>query len=235
MDSNMNPYGAPQSVAASEASVRSYLLSVFGLMAAGLVVTGLVSYLTLASGLYQFFFAKPQVYLVIFAPLGVALWLSARFQSMSLNAVRACYWAYVSLLGVSLSSLFVIYTGQSLMSVFFITAGMFGAMSAYGAVTRADLSSWGSFLLMGLVGVVIAGFVNVFLQSNMLGFLGSVVGVIVFTGLTAYDVNKLKALAATYGTEGEEAKRAAVMGALSLYLDFVNLFLSLLRLMGNRR
>jgi len=236
LSNNLNPFpGQQQAVAVSEADVRSYLLSVFNLMAGGLVLTGLVAYAGVMSGIYQRLLGTPLIYLVIFAPLGLVFYLSARIQQMSTAAAQVCYWTYAGLVGLSLGFVFLVYTGQSIMNVFFITAGMFGAMSLYGYTTRADLSAWGSFLIMGLFGVIIASVVNVFVHSSALNWVVSVIGVIVFTGLTAYDVNKLKAFAAANGPYGEMAEKGAIMGALSLYLDFINLFLMLLRLMGNRR
>lgn len=236
MSNNLNPYpGQQQAAAVSEADVRRYLLSVFNLMAGGLVLTGLVAYAGVMSGIYQKLLGTPLIYVVIFAPLGLVIYLSSRIQQMSVATAQICYWVYASLVGLSMGFVFLVYTGESIMNVFFITAGTFGAMSIFGYTTRADLSGMGSFLMMGLIGIIIASVVNLFMHSDAMGWIISVIGVIVFTGLTAYDVNKLKAFAVANGPYGEMADKGAIMGALSLYLDFINLFMMLLRLMGNRR
>ena len=231
----MNPFPGQPVAAASEASVRQYLISVFNLMAMGLVLSGGIAYAAVSSGLYLKLLGTPLIFVVMLSPLALVFFLGARVQHMSVAAAQATYWAFVSLMGLSLGWVFLRYTGESMERVFFITAGTFGAMSLYGYTTRADLSSWGSFLFMGLVGLIIASVANIFFQSSAASWVISVIGVLVFTGYTAYDVNKLKAFASAYGTEGDVAQKGAIMGALNLYLDFVNLFLFLLRLLGDRR
>lgn len=168
------------------------------------------------------------------APLGLVFSLSGSIHTLSVSAAQSLFWFYAALMGVSLSSVFLVYTGTSIARVFFITAGTFSAMSLYGYTTRNDLSSLGSFLLMGLIGVIIAGFVNLFLQSEPLAKSLSFLGVLIFVGLTAWDVQRLK----SFYFENEEmhlTEKKVLMGALMLYMDFLNLFISLLHLLGNRR
>ena len=160
--------------------------------------------------------------------------LSFRIQKMSVAAAQATFWVYAALVGVSLASIFLVYSQQSITQVFFITAATFGAMSLYGYTTKRDLTGMGSFLFMGLIGIIIASVVNIFLASSALGFAISVIGVLIFTGLTAYDTQKIKEMYSV-NDDGTVAGRKAIMGALSLYLDFINLFLMLLRLFGQSR
>jgi FtsH-binding integral membrane protein len=218
----------------SEAALRDYMRGIYNYMTGGLLVTGAVAYLAYVSGFYQAIAGTPLVWLVLLAPLGIVFFLGARINSMSLAAAQATYWIYSALVGLSLASIFLRYTGQSLSQVFLITAGTFGGMSLYGYTTKTDLTRFGSFLLMGLFGVIIAGLVNLFLHSSALQFAVSVMGVIVFVGLTAYDTQKIKAMFSTEDSLELRGKKA-VMGALELYLDFLNLFLMLLRLFGGRR
>jgi FtsH-binding integral membrane protein len=217
-----------------DAGLRSYMLRVYNYMAGGLALTGIVAYLGAASGLYQQIAHSPLIWVIIFAPLGLVLLLQFRLQKMSLGAAQITFWSYAGLMGLSLSSIFLIYTGASIAQVFFITAATFLAMSLYGYTTRADLTRFGSFLFMGLIGIIIAGVVNMFLGSPGLQFAISVIGVIVFVGLTAWDTQQIKEM--YWSGDGEVvAGKKALMGALRLYLDFLNLFLMLMQLMGNRR
>lgn len=217
-----------------DVGLRDYMLRVYNYMAGGLAITGIVAYFAAASGLYQQIFGTALYWVVIFAPLALVLLLSFRIQSMSLGAVQATYWAYAALVGLSLSGLFVVYTGTSIARVFFITAGTFLAMSIYGYTTKRDLAKFGSFLFMGLIGVVIASLVNLFLHSAGLQFAISIIGVIVFTGLTAWDTQSIKEMY-WEGDGTAVAGKKAIMGALRLYLDFINLFMMLMQLMGTRR
>ena len=174
--------------------------------------------------------------IAIFAPLAFVLVLSMGVNRLSTSAAQALFWAFCAAMGASLTNIFVIYTGELIVRVFFITAATFAAMSIYGYTTKADLSRWGSFLMMGLFGIIIAGLVNIFLASSAMQFAISIIGVVVFTGLTAYDTQRIKATYIQYayaeGTEG--AAKRSVYDALSLYLNFINLFMLLLQLLGNR-
>ena len=168
------------------------------------------------------------------APLGVVLYMSFGIAKMSVSKAQPVFWIFAALMGISLSSIFVIYTETSITRVFFITAGTFGAMSIYGYTTKRDLTKFGSFLMMGLIGIIIASIVNIFMKSGMMYFVISVLGVLIFVGLTAYDTQKIKNM--YLASDGSEMSgKKAVMGALTLYLDFINLFIMLLRLFGQRR
>jgi uncharacterized protein len=215
--------------------LRSYMISIYNLMSLGLGVTGLVAYLVATTpALMQLFILSPLRWVVMFAPLAIVFLLSFRVQTLSPSAVRAAFWAFATVMGLSMASIFLVFTGQSVARVFFITASVFGGMSLYGYTTRQDLSAFGSFLFMGLIGIVIASIVNVFMASSALQFAISVIGILVFTGLTAYDTQRLKELYYSSQSSGDVTK-LAVMGALTLYLDFINLFISLLYLFGDRR
>jgi FtsH-binding integral membrane protein len=173
-------------------------------------------------------------WLLFFAQLGVVFYLSFRINHLKAATAQLVFWGYAALMGLSLSSVFLVYTGASLSRVFFVTSSVFGVMSLYGYVTKRDLSGLGSFLFMGLVGIIIASLVNMFLQSSMMDFIVSVLGVLIFTGLTAYDTQRIKEV--YYENDSAEVQsKKAVMGALALYLDFINLFLFLLRFLGDRR
>jgi hypothetical protein len=215
-------------------------------MAIGLALTGVFAYGTFSvafqevggqlayTAIGQALFGSPLMWVIILAPLAMVFFLSFRIGKMSVGAAQTTFWVFAALLGVSLSTIFVVYTATSITQVFFITAATFGAMSLYGYTTKRDLTGLGSFLFMGLIGVIIAMLVNLFLQSSALGFAISVIGVLVFVGLTAYDTQKIKEQYYA-GDDGTVAGRKAIMGALRLYLDFINLFLMLLRLFGQNR
>ena len=222
---------APASI---ESGVRAYLRQVYTYMAGGLALTGAVSYYGAASGFYTSIAGTPLFWIVLLAPLALVLFLSFRIDRISLATAQISFWAYAGLVGLSLSGIFLIYTGESITRVFFITAGTFGAMSLFGYTTRRDLSRVGSFMFMGLIGIILAGLVNVFLKSTALQLSISVIGVIVFVGLTAYDTQRIKALYIE-GEDGVVAGKKAILGALALYLDFLNLFLMLMQLVGDRR
>ena len=220
--------------AAFDAGLRSYMLGIYNRMAGGLALTGIVAYAAAATGFYAQIAATPFIWFVMLAPFGMALLLGFRIQQMSHGAASAAFWTYAGLMGLSLSGIFLAYTGVSVARVFFITAGTFAAMSFYGYSTQRDLSRIGSFLVMGLIGVVLASVVNLFIGSTALTFAISVIGVLVFTGLTAWDTQRIKQMyAETAGTDAQG--RSAILGALMLYMDFVNLFISFLQLTGNRR
>jgi hypothetical protein len=218
-----------------DAGLRSYMLRVYNYMSAGLAITGLVAYFAQATGLYQSLVQTPALFwIVIFAPLGLVLLLSFKINSMSLGAAQATFWGYAALVGLSLSGLFLVYTGASIAEVFFITAATFLAMSLWGYTTKADLSRFGSFLFMGLIGIIIASLANFFFHSPAIQFAVSIIGVIVFTGLTAWDTQQIKEMYVESDGTAVAGKKA-IMGALRLYLDFINLFIMLMQLMGNRR
>jgi FtsH-binding integral membrane protein len=211
----------------------SYLSGIFGWMFAGLTVSGIIGYLIANAGSsVQSLFLNPATFLiVIILQFGLVIFLSARITKLSANAARAAFMAYAVTIGVTLSAIFLAYTSTSIMRVFFITGSMFLIMAIVGYLTKMDLSKFGGLLLMGLVGIIIATVVNIFLQSNGLQLAISYIGVAIFLGLTAYDIQKIKKLYTQFGSAGN----LAILGALSLYLDFLNLFLFLLRIFGAGR
>jgi uncharacterized protein len=214
--------------------MRAHMQRVYGYMAGGLVLTGLVAYAATASGLYQAIAATPLIWLVLLAPLGFVLALSFGIQRMATGTAMLLFWLYAAVMGLSLGGIFLVFTGESIARVFFIAAATFGAMSVYGYTTKSDLSRFGSFLMMGLIGIVIASLVNIFIGSSALQFAISIIGVIVFVGLTAYDTQRIREMYLESDT-GEIAGKKAILGALALYLDFINLFMILLQLFGHRR
>jgi uncharacterized protein len=233
--------------------LRAYMLRVYNYMVLGLAITGLA-----ALGIYMLsvttdpalavgkvrnimltqvgytLFVSPVKWVVILAPLALVFFLSFRIQNMRPATAQLTFWIYAGLVGVSLGSIFLIYTHTSIVRVFFITAASFGALSLWGYTTKRDLTGMGSFLIMGLFGIIIASLVNIFLVSSMMQWIISVVGVLIFAGLTAYDTQRLKNEYVYGAMEGDVMERSAIMGALSLYLDFLNLFTMLLHLMGSR-
>jgi FtsH-binding integral membrane protein len=241
--------------AAVDAGLRSYMLRIYNYMSIGLAITGLaalgvylaavadpssvdavrVGKLSLTQFGYQVY-VGPLKWVFMLAPLGMVFAISAGINRMRPATAQMMFWVFSALMGVSLSSIFLVYTHTSIVRVFFITAASFGALSLYGYTTKRDMSGMGSFLIMGLFGVVIASLVNIFLASSMLQFVVSVIGVLVFAGLTAYDTQRLKNdYIYGYASQGGDvAERAAITGALSLYLNFINLFTLLLQLLGQR-
>jgi len=217
-----------------DAGLREYMLRVYNYMASGLALTGIVAYVAAYSGFYESLRHTPLIYLVMLAPLGLVLLMSFGIQRMQSSTAQMVFWLFSGLMGLSLASVFLMFTGTSIARVFFITAGTFGAMSLYGYTTQRDLSQWGSLLFMGLVGVIIASLVNLWLQDSAIAFAISVIGVLVFVGLTAYDTQQMKEMYVEYD-DGQIAGKKAIMGALRLYLDFINLFLLFLQLFGVRR
>jgi uncharacterized protein len=249
-DWNRN-YAAPRfgtdRTVAIDAGLRAHMIRVYNYMAAGIALTGVVAWLTFQSAVTtnaagrlvlnsfgQTIFGTPLSWILMLAPLGLVFFISFRINTLSASAARTLFFIYAGSLGLSLSIIFLQYTGQSIGRVFVITAAMFGALSLWGYTTGRDLSAFGSFLIMGLFGIIIASLVNIFLGSNQLQWIISVVAVIVFSGLTAWDTQKIKEMYSPMD-DGTVGGRKAVMGALALYLDFINLFLSLLRLFGDRR
>jgi FtsH-binding integral membrane protein len=249
-------YGRPLTgaeAAVVDQGLRAYMLRIYNYMVLGLAITGFA-----ALGIYMLsvttdpalavakvrnimltnvgyaLFVSPLKWAVILAPLALVFFLSFRIQNMRPATAQITFWIYAALVGVSLASIFLIYTHSSITRVFFITAATFGALSLWGYTTQRDISGWGSFLFMGLIGIIIASLVNIFVASTMLQWIVSVIGVLVFAGLTAYDTQRLKNEYVHGAMEGEVLERSAIMGALSLYLDFLNLFTMLLSLMGSK-
>jgi FtsH-binding integral membrane protein len=219
---------------AIDAGLRRYMLSVYNYMAVGLGLTGLVAAIAVGTGFYQQIAATPLIWLVMLAPLAAVLFLTFRMDRMSFATAQTVFWVYAALMGLSLAGILLVYTGASVARVFFISAGTFAAMSLYGYSTGRDLARFGSFLFMGLIGIVLASVVNIFVASSTLHFVISVIGVLLFTGLTAYDTQRIKEIYVS-GRAGAEMAKLALMGALTLYLDFINLFVMLLQLTGERR
>ena len=234
------------SAAVRDEGLRAFMLRIYNYMGSALALTGIVAYITANTPalLRMFYSVSPDGYvtgmsamgwLIAFAPVGIVFYLSFRMHRMSFAAAQGWFWGFAVLMGLSLSSIFLAYTGASVARVFFITAITFGGMSLYGYTTKRDLTGVGSFLIMGFWGLFAAMIVNLFLQSTMLHFLISVVGVVVFIGLTAYDTQKLRKVYYQLGGHAEALAKASIMGALTLYIDFINLFIMLMRLLGERR
>ena len=218
-----------------DVGLRNYMLRVYNYMATGLGLTGLTAYfVAITPSLFNAIYGTPLYWVVALAPLGFVFYLSARLHKISFAKAQTVFWIFSGVMGLSMAYIFIAFTGTSIARVFFITAGTFAGMSLYGYTTKKDLTGWGSFLFMGLIGIIIAMIVNIFLQSSMLGFIISCVGVLVFVGLTAYDTQKIKEM--YYASDHPEISgKKAIMGALKLYLDFINLFIMLLHLFGQRR
>jgi FtsH-binding integral membrane protein len=225
-----------------DTGLRSYMLKVYNYMGIGLVVTGLVAYFSSAAAIDSTgnltafgaaIYTSPLAWVIMLSPLAFVLALSFGINKMSSGTAQLVFWAFAAVMGLSLSSIFLVYTGSSIARVFFISAATFGAMSLYGYTTKRDLTGIGNFLFMGLIGLVIASVVNIFLKSTGLEFAISAIGVLIFVGLTAWDTQKIKeSYSVSFGAD--VLAKGAIMGALSLYLDFINLFMMLLRLFGNR-
>jgi len=216
--------------------LRTFMLRVYNYMASGLVLTGITAWLAAETGFYLQIAHTPLIYVVMFAPFILVMLLGFRIQKMSFGAAQATFWAYSALMGLSLSGIFLVYTHTSIALTFFITAATFLSMSLYGYTTKSDLTKMGSFMMMGLFGVILASVINMFMHSTGLQFVISIIGVIVFTGLTAWDTQRIKEqYDYVAGSDGQMIGKTAIMGALTLYLDFVNLFMLLLQFFGNRR
>ena len=220
---------------AIDEGLRAYMLKVYNYMASGVALSGIVATLIASSPtLLQAIYGTGLQWVIMLAPLGFILVLSFGINKLSASATQALFWAFAAVMGASLSWIFLAYTGASIVRVFFITTATFGAMSIYGYTTKRDLTGMGTFMFMGLIGIIIASIVNMFLASSALDFAISVIGVLVFVGLTAYDTQKIRNMYFEADSH-EVATKKAVMGALTLYLDFINLMVMLLRLFGERR
>ncbi|MCH8861412.1 MAG: Bax inhibitor-1/YccA family protein [Proteobacteria bacterium] len=244
-DSRFETARAPAHARADiDAGLRSYMLRVYNYMASGVLLTGIIALLTstspmVASLLYNI---TPDGILVgyttlgmvaAFSPLAFVMIISFGINRLSVTTTQALFWTFAAVMGLSLSSIMFIYTGGSVAKIFFITAAMFTSLSLWGYTTKKDLTGWGSFLFMGLVGIIIASVVNMFVASSVMEFAISIIGVLIFAGLTAYDTQKIKEMYYE-GDSSDTTTKKAVMGALRLYLDFINMFLMMLRLFGNR-
>lgn len=214
-----------------------FIRRVYNWMGLGLAATALVALYTASNPqLLKMIFGNSLVFFgLILAELGLVIWLSAAINRLHYSTASLMFFVYSALNGLTMSVIFLAYTSTSITSTFFVTAGTFGAMSFYGYTTKRDLSSWGSFFFMGLIGIILASVVNIFLRNPMIYWVVTYAGILVFVGLTAYDTNKLKAMAQAGFADQETEGKSAVMGALALYLDFINLFLMLLRIFGSRR
>ena len=248
MDYNQKTYSKTIDRSEVDEGLRNYMLKVYNFMTTGLLLTGFVAYffgkasvvtngvgeIIGLTGLGNTLYNSPLQWVIILAPLGFVFYLSARMHKMSLSKAQIVFWIYSGIMGLSLASIFIVFTGASIARVFFISSATFAAMSLYGYTTKKDLTRLGGFLFMGLIGIIIASLVNLFIGSSALQFAISVIGVLVFVGLTAYDTQKIKNMYLV-SDSGELMGKKAVMGALTLYLDFINLFIMLLRLFGQRR
>ncbi len=234
--------------AATDVGLRAYMLKVYNYMTTALLLTGIVAYvfgkasiitneygqIVNLTAIGNMLFNSPLQWVVMLAPLGLVFYFSFRINKMSLSGAQLTFWIFATLMGLSLASIFIVYTGTSIARVFFICSATFAAMSLYGYTTKRDLTAMGGFLIMGLFGIIIASIVNIFMQSPAMYFAISIIGVLIFVGLTAYDTQKIKNMYYASDSETQSGKKA-IMGALTLYLDFINLFIMLLRLFGQRR
>jgi uncharacterized protein len=240
--------GAATGAGTIDTGLRAYMLKVYNYMTGALALTGVVAYVVANSPtLLNLFYRtamttngvvlQPTIlgWVVMLAPLALVFFLSFRVMQMSLTAAQTTFWVYAGLVGASLSSILIVYTGASVALTFFVTAATFGTMSLWGYTTKRDLTGFGHFLMMGLIGLLIAMLANFFFRSPAINFVVSVLGVLIFTGLTAWDTQSIKNSYYTVGNDGTMAGKMAVMGALRLYLDFLNIFLFLLRFLGDRR
>ena len=247
LDFNQRTYSKTADQAGIDEGLRAYMLKVYNYMTTGLVLTGFIAYFfgkasvaaftpngVILTSLGQALFNSGLSWIIMLAPLGFVFYLSARINKMSVSSAQITFWLFASIMGLSLASIFVQFTGTSIARVFFITAGTFAAMSLYGYTTKRDLTKLGGFLFMGLIGIILASIVNIFVQSGPMAFVISIIGVLVFVGLTAYDTQTIKNMYYAGDSDSVGSKKA-LMGALRLYLDFINLFILLLQLFGQRR
>ena len=247
LDFNQRTYSKTADQAGIDEGLRAYMLKVYNYMTTGLVLTGFIAYFFGKASVKAFtpngveftvlgqaLFNSGLSWIIMLAPLGFVFYLSARINKMSVSSAQITFWLFASIMGLSLASVFVQFTGTSIARVFFITAGTFAAMSLYGYTTKRDLTKLGGFLFMGLIGIIIASIVNIFVQSGPMAFIISIIGVLVFVGLTAYDTQTIKNMYYAGDSDSVGSKKA-LMGALRLYLDFINLFILLLQLFGQRR
>ena len=216
-----------------DAGLRIYMTKVYNYMAMGLLVTAAAAYFGATSGIYLAIASTPLIYVLAFAPLVMAIWLASRLHAMSSARAQTMFWVFAGLMGMSLSYVLLVFTGVSVVRTLLVTAGSFGALSLYGYTTKRDLAPMGAFLFMGLIGIILASIVNIFVGSSALHMTVSVLGVLIFAGLTAYDTQDIKRIYYA-GDTSEIAEKKAIYGALRLYLDFINLFIMLLQFMGNR-
>ena len=248
LDFNQRSFTKTTDQVVIDEGLRAYMLKVYNYMTTGLLLTGLVAYffgkasivtnelgqIIGITSIGAMLFGSPLKWVVMLAPLGFVFYLSAKINKMSISGAQITFWIFSAIMGLSLASIFIVYTQASIARVFFISSGTFAAMSLYGYTTKKDLTKLGGFLFMGLIGIIIASLVNLFFQSSALHFAISVIGVLVFVGLTAYDTQSIKNMYYAGDSESVGGKKA-LMGALRLYLDFINLFIMLLRLFGQRR
>ena len=248
LDFNQRSFTKTTDQVVIDEGLRAYMLKVYNYMTTGLLLTGLVAYffgkasivtnelgqIVGITSIGAMLFGSPLKWIVMLAPLGFVFYLSAKINKMSVSSAQITFWIFSAIMGLSLASIFIVYTQASIARVFFISSGTFAAMSLYGYTTKKDLTKLGGFLFMGLIGIIIASLVNLFFQSSALHFAISVIGVLVFVGLTAYDTQSIKNMYYAGDSESVGGKKA-LMGALRLYLDFINLFIMLLRLFGQRR
>ena len=219
-----------------DSALRDYMVKVYQYMSIALAISGLVAFMVASSpALMQAIFGTPLAFVVMLAPLGFVIFFGFKLNSISAEKAKSFLWIYSGLMGLSLSTIFAVYTGTSITRVFLITASTFGAMSIYGYTTKKDLTNLGSFLMMGLIGIMIASLINIFLKSSALDFAVSFLGVFIFIGLTAYDTQRIKQTYYHFAGNNEMVSKMAVMGALNLYMDFINLFIMLLRFFGERK
>ena len=248
LDFNQKSFTRTADQTVVDEGLRTYMLKVYNYMTTGLLLTGLVAYFFAKASIVSnevgqivgitslgaLLFNSPLKWIIMLAPLGFVFYLSARVHKISLSSAQITFWLFSIVMGLSLASIFIVYTQASIARVFFISSGTFAAMSIYGYTTKKDLTKLGGFLFMGLIGIIIASLVNLFLQSSAMYFAISVIGVLVFVGLTAYDTQRIKEMYYA-GDSVTIGSKKALMGALRLYLDFINLFIMLLRLFGQRR
>ncbi|MBS7669131.1 Bax inhibitor-1/YccA family protein [Croceicoccus gelatinilyticus] len=228
----LNP-SVPNTRAGLDAGLRKYMLSIYNYMASGVLLSGIVAIAMANTAIGVSIITSPLMFLVIFAPLAIVFAMSFGANRFSQGTLQILFWAFAVLMGMSLSTIFLVYTGESIAATFFATAGAFAGLSLFGYTTKKDLSGWGSFLIMGVIGLIIASVINIFIQSSALYWAISFLGVLIFAGLTAYDTQRLKAQ--YYHLAGTEfIGKAVILGALSLYLDFINMFQFLLAFMGQR-
>jgi uncharacterized protein len=237
-----------KTVTAVDEGLRAYMMRVYNYMAGGIALTGVVAYLTYFASVGQrtdtgapvltafghAVYDSPLRWVVMLAPLVSVFFLSVRIDKMSVGVAQLCFWLFSAVMGLSLSSIFLVFTGESIARVFFVTAAAFAALSLYGYTTKRDLSAWGTFLMMGVVGIILAMLLNMWLRSDALQFAISVIGVLVFAGLTAYDTQRIKSVYYDVLHDMIATSKAAIMGALRLYLDFINMFIMMLSLVGRR-
>ena len=222
------------SLSNEDAGLRAYMQKIYSYMTAGLAITGCIAFFLPSTQFGMNIINSPASFIAMLAPIGIVLFLASRINTMKASTAQNMFWVLSACYGIFFANIFIQYTGESVARVFFISSSTFLGASIYGYTTKKSLANFGSFLMMGLIGIVLAMIINMFLGSTLMQFIISIVGVLIFTGLTAYDTQTLKEMYVA-GEEGETQVKKAVMGALKLYLDFINLFIMLLMLLGNRR